>query len=149
MSIKETWINMVHELQNSICAAVEKVDGKATFIEDKWERAEGGGGITRVIANGNVFEKGGVNTSVVYGEVTEAMRTQLKNIPDSQEPLQWWASGISLVLHPVNPFVPTVQCNYRMFIFDETKNNDHEKDFNGGIFSYFFLAMLFTTNSGG
>ncbi len=116
MSIKETWINMVHELQDSICAAVEKVDGRATFIEDKWERAEGGGGITRVIANGNVFEKGGVNTSVVYGEVTEAMRHQLKNIPDSQEPLQWWACGISLVLHPVNPFVPTVHCNYRMFI---------------------------------
>lgn len=123
MSIKETWINMVHQLQDSICAAVEKVDGKATFIEDKWERAEGGGGITRVIANGNVFEKGGVNSSVVYGEVTEAMRTQLKNIPDRQEPLQWWACGISLVLHPDNPFVPTVHCNYRMFILNEIKKN--------------------------
>ena len=115
-SIKETWINIVHELQDSICAAVEKVDGKATFLEDKWKRAEGGGGITRVIANGNVFEKGGVNTSIVCGEVTEAMRTQLKNIPYSEHPLQWWACGISIVLHPFNPMVPTVHCNYRMFI---------------------------------
>lgn len=56
------------------------------------------------------FEKGGVNTSVVFGEVTDAMRTTLKI-----NGTHWWACGLSLVLHPVNPFVPTVHCNYRMF----------------------------------
>lgn len=104
------WVDYIHDLQNRICAALEKADGKAKFVEDKWERPEGGGGKTRVIAAGNVFEKGGVNTSVVFGDVTDAMRTQLKINGD-----KWWACGLSLVLHPVNPFVPTVHCNYRMF----------------------------------
>ncbi len=65
MNIKENWISFIHDLQNSICAALEQCDGKAVFVEDEWQRPEGGGGKTRVIANGNVFEKGGVNTSVV------------------------------------------------------------------------------------
>ncbi|MCG7860087.1 coproporphyrinogen III oxidase, partial [Flavihumibacter sediminis] len=75
---KDQFIAYIHDLQNRICAALEAADGKARFIEDQWERPEGGGGKTRVIANGNVIEKGGVNTSVVFGEVTDAMRTQLK-----------------------------------------------------------------------
>jgi coproporphyrinogen III oxidase len=110
MDVKEIWTNFIHDLQNKICSALEEVDGKATFFEDAWERPEGGGGKTRVIANGNVFEKGGVNTSIVFGDVTDAMRTQLKIEGDT-----WWACGLSLVLHPINPFVPTVHCNYRMF----------------------------------
>ncbi|MFL5744048.1 MAG: oxygen-dependent coproporphyrinogen oxidase [Niastella sp.] len=110
MRFKEQWINYIHDLQDKICAALEQEDGKATFKEDQWQRAEGGGGKTRVIANGNVFEKGGVNTSVVFGEVTDPMRNQLKIDGKS-----WFACGLSLVLHPVNPFVPTVHCNYRMF----------------------------------
>ncbi|MBD0288992.1 MAG: oxygen-dependent coproporphyrinogen oxidase [Flavisolibacter sp.] len=105
-----SWIDYIHDLQNRICFALEKADGTAKFIEDQWTRPEGGGGKTRVIANGAVFEKGGVNTSVVFGNVTDAMRTQLKNEGD-----QWFACGLSLVLHPQNPFVPTVHCNYRMF----------------------------------
>ena len=110
MSVKEDWIAYIHDLQNRICAALEAADGKAKFMEDAWQRPEGGGGKTRVIANGAVFEKGGVNTSVVFGDVTDAMRTQLKD--------QWrqmvclW---LVLVIHPFNPFVPTVHCNYRMF----------------------------------
>ena len=78
MSIKESWIGYIHDLQNRICSALENCDGKAKFFEDAWQRPEGGGGKTRVIANGNVFEKGGVNTSVVVGSVTDAMRSQLK-----------------------------------------------------------------------
>ena len=120
MDIRQNWINYIHDLQNRICAALEQADGKANFFEDRWERPEGGGGKTRVIANGNVFEKGGVNTSVVFGEVTDAMRTQLKIHGD-----HWWACGLSLVLHPVNPFVPTVHCNYRMF---ELYKNDSPPD---------------------
>ena len=110
MNIKENWISHIHGLQDRICAALQQEDGKAMFMEDKWERPEGGGGRTRVISNGDVFEKGGVNTSVVHGEVTEVMRNQLKI-----DGARWFACGLSLVLHPLNPFVPTVHCNYRMF----------------------------------
>lgn len=78
MNVREAWIAYIHDLQNRICTALEAADGKATFVEDAWQRPEGGGGKTRVIADGAVFEKGGVNTSVVYGAVTDAMRTQLR-----------------------------------------------------------------------
>lgn len=127
MSIKESWIEYIHDLQNRICTALEQVDGKAKFIEDKWERPEGGGGKTRVIANGNVFEKGGVNTSVVFGDVSDAMRTQLKI-----NGAKWFACGLSLVIHPSNPFVPTVHCNYRMFELYNEKDEVIDRWFGGG-----------------
>jgi coproporphyrinogen III oxidase len=117
-NIRENWITYIHGLQDRICKGVEQADGEATFQEDKWDRPEGGGGKTRVIAKGKVFEKGGVNTSVVSGPVTEAMRSQLKINGDN-----WFACGLSVVLHPLNPFVPTVHCNYRMF---ELYNANHE-----------------------
>jgi coproporphyrinogen III oxidase len=106
---------------------VENCDGKAKFIEDEWERTEGGGGKTRVIANGNVFEKGGVNTSVVFGNVTEAMRSQLKIDAD-----KWFACGLSLVIHPLNPFVPTVHCNYRMLELYDAEETIADRWFGGG-----------------
>ena len=127
MTIKENWISFIEGLQDRICYSLEEAEGNAKFIEDKWERKEGGGGKTRVISNGNVFEKGGVNTSIVFGEVTEAMKTQLRI-----EGSEWFACGISIVMHPLNPFVPTVHCNYRMFeLYDE---NDEVIDrwFGGG-----------------
>jgi coproporphyrinogen III oxidase len=127
MNIKESWIAYIQSLQNSICTALERADGGAGFIEDKWERAGGGGGKTRVISNGNLFEKGGVNTSVVHGEVSEAMRTQLKI-----EGAKWFACGLSLVLHPANPFVPTVHCNYRMFELYDEKDGLIDRWFGGG-----------------
>src|SRR5687768_9096715 len=74
MNVKETWIGIVHNLQDKICEAVELADGKARFHEDRWSRDEGGGGITRIIADGDVIEKGGVNTSVVHGPVTIEMK---------------------------------------------------------------------------
>jgi coproporphyrinogen III oxidase len=127
MNIRESWTDYIHDLQNSICAALEKADGKAGFVEDAWQRAGGGGGKTRVIANGKVFEKGGVNTSVVHGEVTEAMRTQLKI-----DGARWFACGLSLVIHPVNPFVPTVHCNYRMFELYDRNDSLTDRWFGGG-----------------
>jgi coproporphyrinogen III oxidase len=127
MSIKESWIQYIHDLQNRICNALEKADGRAVFTEDAWERPEGGGGKTRVISNGNVFEKGGVNTSVVFGEVTEAMRTQLKI-----NGAKWFACGLSLVIHPYNPFVPTVHCNYRMLELYNEKDEVIDRWFGGG-----------------
>lgn len=134
MSVKKQWISIIHQLQDNICAALEACDGKATFIEDKWDREEGGGGKTRVIANGNVFEKGGVNTSIVFGEVTDAMKTQLKIVGDN-----WFACGISIVLHPVNPFVPTIHCNYRMFELYKNEDSLHNSPLgDGGVIDRWF-----------
>ncbi len=127
MSIKETWIQYIHDLQNHICASLEQLDGKATFAEDAWERPDGGGGKTRVIADGNVFEKAGVNTSVVYGDVNDAIRTQLKI-----NGAKWFACGLSSVIHPVNPFVPAVHCNYRMFELYNENNEVIDRWFGGG-----------------
>lgn len=127
MSIKETWTAYIHDLQDRICTLLEEADGRARFMEDKWERPEGGGGRTRVIANGAVFEKGGVNTSVVFGDVTDAMRTQLKINGEN-----WFACGLSLVLHPLNPFVPTVHCNYRMFELYKEQGKVTDRWFGGG-----------------
>jgi coproporphyrinogen III oxidase len=109
---RQTWIEFIHGLQDTICRELEAVDGKAKFIEDIWQRAEtsGGGGKTRVMSNGNVLEKAGVNTSVVFGKVTDNMRRQLQMKGE-----KWFACGLSLVIHPSNPFVPTVHCNYRYF----------------------------------
>jgi len=127
MSVKDQWIAIIHQMQDNICAALEICDGKATFVEDKWEREEGGGGKTRVIANGNVFEKGGVNTSIVFGDVTDAMKTQLKI-----NGAKWFACGMSIVIHPLNPFVPTVHCNYRMFELYNDKDEVIDRWFGGG-----------------
>jgi coproporphyrinogen III oxidase len=100
----------IENAQDAICAAVENADGKAAFQEDLWERPGGGGGRTRVIAEGAVFEKGGVNISHVHGELPEAMKTHF-GVKGSR----FAACGISLVLHPRNPYVPTVHANYRYF----------------------------------
>jgi len=123
------WINYIHNLQDEICAALETADGLATFREDEWERLEGkgGGGKTRIIENGNVIEKGGVNTSVVYGTVSDKMRSQLQLDAD-----RWFACGLSLVLHPVNPYVPTVHANWRYFELYDTDGNVTDRWFGGG-----------------
>ncbi len=126
-SIRTTWIDYIHSLQDRICAGLEAADGKAKFFEDRWERPEGGGGRTRVIANGDVFEKGGVNTSAVFGDVTDAMRTQLKI-----DGYRWFACGLSLVIHPMSPFVPTVHCNYRMFELYSEDGTIADRWFGGG-----------------
>ncbi|MBA4166968.1 MAG: oxygen-dependent coproporphyrinogen oxidase, partial [Chitinophagaceae bacterium] len=97
-------------LQNTICGAVEAMDGKEKFVVDTWDRPEGGGGISRIISKGNVFEKGGVNTSSVYGELPQSMRDAFK-----VDGKNFYACGLSLVLHPVNPYVPTVHANWRYF----------------------------------
>lgn len=127
MNIKEDWIQYIESLQNRICSALQACDGKAKFVEDQWQRAEGGGGKTRVIADGNVFEKGGVNTSVVFGNVSDAMKNQLKI-----DGAKWFACGLSLVLHPINPFVPTVHCNYRMFELYSENEEVIDRWFGGG-----------------
>ncbi|QVL32085.1 oxygen-dependent coproporphyrinogen oxidase [Telmatocola sphagniphila] len=95
-------------LQDRICSRLEQLDGQAKFREDTWKREGGGGGRTRVIGDGQVFEKGGVNFSEVFGEMTPEFS---KQIPGDGS--KFTATGVSLVIHPRNPFVPTVHANYR------------------------------------
>lgn len=127
MAIKEEFISFIHGLQDEICAAFEKIDGKAVFREDPWQRPGGGGGKTRTIANGNVFEKGGVSTSVVHGLLPEAMAQQF-GVGNSQ----FMACGISLVMHPLNPFVPTVHANFRYFELYNEDGTLKDSWFGGG-----------------
>jgi len=130
-SIKEKWIEYIHQLQDNICAALESADGAAKFVEDKWERPEGGGGKTRVISNGSVFEKGGVNTSVVEGKINPAMMQALQ-IPAAGEGGSWFACGLSMVLHPANPFVPTTHANWRYFELYNAAGELMDQWFGGG-----------------
>ena len=127
--VRGQWIQFIYTLQDKICKAIEEVDGKALFTEDEWQRAEGkgGGGLTRVIQHGNVFEKGGVNTSVVYGHTTDKMKKLL-----GIDGAKWFAAGLSLVIHPQNPFVPTVHCNYRMFELYNENDMLVDRWFGGG-----------------
>jgi len=100
------------ELQARICAALEAEDGRATFRRDAWDRPEGGGGDTRVIEGGAVFEKAGVNFSHVVGRSLPASATA--NRPElANSPFE--AMGVSLVVHPLNPYVPTSHMNVRFF----------------------------------
>ena len=108
--MKDKFFKYIHELQDTITSKLEMVDGKATFKEDIWERPEGGGGRTRVIETGNVFEKGGVNISGVHGKLPKSMQTYF-NVGD----VDFFACGLSLVLHPKNPMAPTVHANWRYF----------------------------------
>jgi coproporphyrinogen III oxidase len=125
---RERWIQFILDLQDTICRSLEKADGKALFREDRWERAEnGGGGRSRIMEDGNIFEKGGVNTSVVFGNVTELMRSQLKI-----EGSSWFACGLSLVIHPLNPFVPTVHGNWRYFELYDESGKPTDRWFGGG-----------------
>jgi coproporphyrinogen III oxidase len=126
---RQRWIGYIYGLQDKICNALANEDGKNNFKTDEWQRFEGqgGGGTTRIIENGNVFEKGGVNTSVVYGEVTDTMRKQLK-----LEGEKWFASGLSLVIHPLNPYVPTVHANWRYFELYDEAGDVIDRWFGGG-----------------
>jgi len=125
--MREQFYNYIQELQDRICAGLEAVDGKARFQEDLWERPEGGGGRTRVIENGSVFEKGGVNISAVHGKLPESMQAYLK-----VEDADFFACGLSLVIHPVNPLVPTTHANCRYFELYDNNGNITKSWFGGG-----------------
>lgn len=125
--MKEQFQAYIKHLQDSICKTLESIDGKATFKEDLWDRPEGGGGRTRVIENGNVFEKGGVNISSVFGKLPEQLQKTL-NVSQGD----FFACGLSLVLHPKNPMVPTVHANWRYFEMYDEHGNIVTQWFGGG-----------------
>ena len=125
--MKDTFFNYIHELQDTITSKLEAIDGKAKFQEDLWKRPEGGGGRTRVIENGNVFEKGGVNISGVHGKLPVSMQTYF-----GVEDANFFACGLSLVLHPKNPMVPTVHANWRYFEMYDQDGHIVDQWFGGG-----------------
>jgi coproporphyrinogen III oxidase len=134
---------LILEHQKRIVFALENIDGKK-FRKDVWTRPNGGGGTSCVLQDGDVFEKAGVNTSIVYGTLPrpaiEKMRADHKSFVDSDvDTLNFFAAGISLVLHPHNPMAPTVHLNYRYFETSDprdpvnaTGNAEHNWWFGGG-----------------
>ncbi|QQE64576.1 coproporphyrinogen III oxidase [Leptolyngbya sp. BL0902] len=103
---------MLKQLQDNICQGLEALDGEATFQEESWERPEGGGGRSRVMKQGGVFEQGGVNFSEVWGD--HLPPSILVQRPEAAGH-RFYATGTSMVLHPRNPYIPTVHLNYRYF----------------------------------
>jgi coproporphyrinogen III oxidase len=117
-------------IQDEICAALEYLDGTAGFEEEIWEREGGGGGRTRVIQNGNILEKGGVNFSAVYGDLPDVVKKSLK-----VEQNDFFATGISIVMHPNHPMVPIIHMNIRYFEMPSSFGDDQQpvRWFGGGI----------------
>ncbi|CAM4119849.1 oxygen-dependent coproporphyrinogen oxidase [Vibrio neonatus] len=113
---KEAVKRFLLQLQDNICSELEKADGDATFVEDAWLREQGGGGRTRVLKNGAVIEQGGVNFSHVFGDKMPASATA--NRPELAG-RKFEAMGVSLVIHPKNPYVPTSHANVRFFIAEK------------------------------
>lgn len=126
--MKEAFYNYIESLQDKITLTLEAVDGASKFKEDLWQREEGGGGRSRILQNGSVFEKGGVNISKVYGRLPKAMQAYFK-----VGEVDFFACGLSLVIHPRNPMVPTVHANWRYFEMYDTEGNVVDQWFGGGM----------------
>lgn len=109
-------IKFLKQLQDEICQALEQADDGGKFIEDNWKRKEGGGGRTRVMTNGAVIEQGGVNFSVVSGDKLPPSATAHRPELAGRT---WQACGVSLVIHPKNPHIPTSHANVRFFIAEK------------------------------
>lgn len=126
--MKNKFYTYIQQLQDTITSQLEAIDGKAKFRQDFWKRPEGGGGRTRVIEKGHVFEKGGVNISAVYGSLPKTMQSYF-NVGECD----FFACGLSLVLHPKNPFVPTVHANWRYFEMYDKEGKIIDSWFGGGL----------------
>ncbi|WP_286270768.1 oxygen-dependent coproporphyrinogen oxidase [Thalassotalea hakodatensis] len=112
----ETVISFFKQLQDDICTQLEQADGQGKFVEDAWQREEGGGGRTRVLTGGSVIEQGGVNFSLVSGNKLPPSATAHRPELAGRT---WQACGVSLVIHPKNPFIPTSHANVRFFIAEK------------------------------
>ncbi|WP_114752443.1 oxygen-dependent coproporphyrinogen oxidase [Pleomorphovibrio marinus] len=120
---KEIIAEEFRQIQSHICEELEKADGKGVFIKDHWQRKEGGGGLTKVMKNGNIIEKGGVAFSAVHGPAPEKMLKKLK-----LQGSDFFATGVSIVIHPHSPMVPIIHMNIRYF-----EMSDGTYWFGGGI----------------
>jgi coproporphyrinogen III oxidase len=124
---KTDFISFIQEYQQRLCNILETEDGVARFTTDEWRRQEGGGGITRVLENGTVIEKAGVNTSVVHGPVSKALSQQLQSGTGDS----FFACGVSVVIHPLSPMIPTAHANFRYFEMHR-KGRTVDRWFGGG-----------------
>lgn len=123
MVFKDRVVAAYQQIQDQICKSLELADGKAKFEEEIWNRDGGGGGRTRIMQHGDVIEKGGVNFCAVHGKLPESVRKAFK--VDSED---FFATGVSIVMHPNNPFVPIIHMNIRYFEMD-----NETRWFGGGI----------------
>lgn len=126
--IKERFQSYILDLQDTICSALEVFEPEVRFHQDLWERPQGGGGRTRVLENGEVLEKAGVNTSSVFGKLPDSMQKYF-GVGD----VDFFACGLSLVLHPKSPMVPTVHANWRYFEMYDKEGNIIDSWFGGGL----------------
>ncbi|MEM6784232.1 MAG: oxygen-dependent coproporphyrinogen oxidase [Bacteroidota bacterium] len=120
-------LELCQHLQLVICQGLEALDGEARFGRDAWQRPGGGGGEARVVENGPVFEKGGVNVSAVHGLLPERMAHAF-----GVDAKPFFATGISSVIHPRNPHVPTVHFNFRYFALGDDLGAPEDQWFGGG-----------------
>lgn len=125
--MKDKFFAYIQKLQDTITSKLEGIDESKKFREDIWERPEGGGGRTRVLENGAVFEKAGVNISGVHGKLPDSMQ-KMFNVGE----VDFFACGISLVIHPKNPMVPTVHANWRYFEMYDSSGKIIDQWFGGG-----------------
>jgi len=123
MLLKDKVVEAYQKIQDEICSSLSLADGGGQFEEEIWTRDGGGGGRTRIFQQGNVIEKGGVNFSAVYGKLPDAVKNAFKVEND-----EFFATGVSIVIHPSNPFVPIIHMNIRYFEMDE-----QTRWFGGGI----------------
>ena len=126
--MKDQFYTYIQNLQETITKALEKEDGGASFKEDIWKRKEGGGGRSRIIENGATIEKGGVNISAVHGPLPNSMQAYF-NVGK----VDFFACGLSIVIHPKNPMAPTVHANCRYFEMYDTNKNSVDQWFGGGL----------------
>ena len=125
--MKDKFYQYIQNLQDTITSKLEEIDGVAKFQEDLWKRPEGGGGRTRIIQNGNVFEKGGVNISAVHGKLPKSMQAYF-NVGD----VDFFECGLSLVIHHKSTVIPTVHANWRYFEMYDAEGNIVDSWFGGG-----------------
>lgn len=115
MATKEQITTWFQQLQDDICSALEELDGAATFEQDLWQHEHEGGGRTRLIQEGRVLEKGGVNFSSLGSDMPPKLLKLLKVEDQGEEPITFWATGVSIVLHPRSPRTPIIHMNVRYF----------------------------------
>ena len=130
MIVKELIAEEYKLIQDEICSGLEELDGEGRFAEEQWRRPEGGGGRSRVLQNGNVLEKAGVNFSAVHGGLPESIKKAFNVSTDD-----FFATGVSIVIHPEHPFVPIIHMNIRYFEMTGNRDGGHEpiRWFGGGI----------------
>jgi coproporphyrinogen III oxidase len=120
MMTKEIIRDWFLNLQEDICYQIKHADGEGSFIEDNWERSGGGGGLSRILSNGKIIEKGGVNFSAVWGKTPEPVLRSMQL--DTNELSEFFATGVSIVMHPHSPMVPIIHMNVRYFEMTGQKN---------------------------